>query len=517
MKIEDCKNFSEVIYFHAERHPERVFIYDVRSERAYTFKEFNRVVEKTANYLLEKGVRKGDRVTVVIENSPEYCFFYFAIIRAGALINPMPFTSHKEEILKNLRLVEPRVTFIDARKEKEFKEEEKKDIFFVPVSAERTFEKSLEETGVQLVTPVVLEENSPACLYYSSGTTSDPKGVLYSHKNMIALISSICRGFKFSTEHEVHLLMLPLGHTASTNYSMLPCAYIGGKIVMAESFWHIRTRIWKLIEEHWATYMEVVPTVLYSILNIYRKKVDNDISFMRYVGCGSAPLQKAVQVEFQERFGLRIANLYGLSETGPTHIDDPLAPNWKPGSIGVPLDVNEVKIVDDNGNEPEANQTGEIVVKGDNVFVGYYKNQAQYEKVVIDGWFYTGDLGYKDESGIFYFVDRKKDLIIKGGINIVPGEIDEILMRHPSVKEGVTIGVPDPMFGEEVKSFVVPKDGMTVTAEEIIAHCANFLPKTKVPKYVEIVEDIPKTHSGKLLRKKLREGDSREQGGLPPG
>lgn len=505
MKIEDCKNFSEVIYFHAGEHPDRVFIYDVRSERTYTFKEFNAVVEKTANYLIEKGVRRGDRVTVVIENSPEYCFFYFAIIRAGALVNPMPFTSHKEEILKNLRLVESRIAFIDGRKEKEFKEEEKKDIIFVPVSAERIFEKSLEGIGDRLDTLAELEENSPACLYYSSGTTSDPKGVLYSHKNMISLISSICRGFKFSTEHEVHLLMLPLGHTASTNYSMLPCAYVGGKIIMAESFWHIRSKIWKLVEEHRATYMEVVPTVLYSILNIYRRKIDHDISFMRYVGCGSAPLQKAVQVEFQERFGLKIANLYGLSETGPTHIDDPLAPNWKPGSIGVPLDVNEVKIVGENGSKLGTNQTGEIVVKGDNVFVGYYKNQAQYNKVVKDGWFCTGDLGYQDENGIFYFVDRKKDLIIKGGINIVPGEIDEILMRHSSVKEGVTIGVPDPMFGEEVKSFVVPKDGMAVTAEEVIAHCANYLPKTKVPKYVEIVEDIPKTHSGKLLRKKLRE------------
>ncbi len=516
MKIEDCKNFSEVFYFHAEQHPERVFIYDVRSERTYTFREFNRVVEKTANYLLEKGVCQGDRVTVVIENSPEYCFFYFAIIRVGAMVNPMPFTSHKEEILKNLRQVEPRVTFIDARKEREFKEEEKKDIIFVPVSAERAFEKSLEGIGDRLVTPVELEENSPACLYYSSGTTSDPKGVLYSHKNMIALISSLCRGFKFSTKHEVHLLMLPLGHTASTNYSMLPCAYLGGKIVMAESFWHIRNKIWQLIEEHRATYMEVVPTVLYSILNIYRRRVDNDTSSMRYVGCGSAPLQKAVQVEFQERFGLKIANLYGLSETGPTHIDDPLTPGWEPGSIGVPLDVNEVKIVDDNGSEPGPNQTGEIVVKGDNVFVGYYKNQAQYDQAVKDGWFYTGDLGYKDENGVFYFVDRKKDLIIKGGMNIVPGEIDEILMRHPAVKEGVTIGVPDPMFGEEVKIFVVPKDGMTVTVEEIMAHCADYLPKTKVPKFVEIVEDIPKTHSGKLLRKKLREHDSRGQGGLPP-
>lgn len=506
MKIEECKNFSQVIYCQALTNPDRVFIYDVRSGRNYTYKEFNAVVEKTANYLLSKGVKKGDRVTVVIENSPEYCFFYFAVIRVGALINPMPFTSHKEEIFKNIALVEPAMVFIDKRKEKDFIGDDRLDHFeFIPVGVEREYENSIAAMPEALSQDIVLQEDEPACLYYSSGTTSEPKGVLYSHKNMIADISSICRGFKFSDEHEVHVLMLPLGHTASTNYSMLPLALVGGKIIMAESFWHIRTKIWKLIEEHKATYMEVVPTVLYSILNIYRRPIDNDVSSMRFVGCGSAPLQKGVQEQFKERFKLDVANLYGLSETGPTHIDDPTLPGWEPGSIGIPLDVNEVKIFDENDNELPPNQTGEIVVKGDNVFIGYFKNQALYDKVVKDGFFHTGDLGYVDENGVFYFKDRQKDLIIKGGINIVPGEIDEILMLHPAVKEGVTIGVPDTMFGEEVKSFVVLKDGMCVDPQEIIGHCGNYLPKTKTPKFVEIVDDIPKTHSGKLLRRQLRE------------
>ncbi|MCP5105631.1 MAG: AMP-binding protein [bacterium] len=502
MKLE---NFSEIIYYQAEQNPERIFIYDVRSERTYTFKEFNDAVEKTAHYLISQGVQQGDRVTVVIENSPEYCFFYFAVIRVGAILNPMPFTSHKEEIKKNVRLVEPRIIFIDQRKKRDFGNDTQ-NIIFVPVGAEREFEKTIAAVeGTNNKIP--LEENNPACLYYSSGTTAEPKGVLYSHRNMIALTDSLCRGFKFSKEEEVHLIMLPLGHTASTNYSLLPCAYYGGKIVMAESFWHIRTKIWKLIETHRITYMETVPTVLYSILNIYRREIDNDVSSMRFVGCGSAPLQKGVQTQFQERFHLKVGNLYGLSETGPTHIDDPLAPGWKPGTVGVPLDVNDVKIFGENDEELPPNQTGEIVVKGDNVFVGYYKNPTLYDKVVKDGYFHTGDLGYCDNDGIFYFVDRKKDLIIKGGINIVPGEIDEILLLHPAVKEGVTIGVPDTMFGEEVKSFVVPKDNMTVTPEEIITHCSNYLPKTKTPKFVDIIEDIPKTHSGKLLRKKMRELD----------
>ena len=202
--------------------------------------------------------------------------------------------------------------------------------------------------------------------------------------------------------------------------------------------------------------------------------------------------------------GVPLRQLYGQTElAGAYTIYE--ADDVDFDSVGIPLDVNEVKIFDENHRELGPNETGEIVVKGDNVFVGYYKNETLYKKVVVNGYFHTGDLGYIDQNGVFYFKDRKKDLIIKGGINIVPGEIDEILLLHPDVKEGVTIGVPDTMFGEEVKSFVVPKDGMTITPEEIITHCANYLPKTKVPKFVDIVEDIPKTHSGKLLRKKLRE------------
>lgn len=516
MGVESCRTFSEAIAWHAGEHPQRVFVHDVRSGRDYRFAEFDAGVSRTAAYLRSLGLRPGDRITAVIENSPEFCLFYFGAIRAGIVFNPMPFTSHKEEVLRNGRLVEPRRVFVDERKAKEFSAAEcaEAGIVFVPVGAERRFEAGLPGLPAGFVAARVADHD-PACLYYSSGTTADPKGVLYSHRNMVADISSICRGFHFRTEGEVHLVMLPLGHTASTNYSMLPCAWVGGKMVMAESFWHIRNRIWALVEEHRATYMEVVPTVLYSLLNLYRAKPAADLSSMRFVGCGSAPLQKAIQAEFQARFGLPVANLYGLSETGPTHIDDPLAPGWTPGSIGVPLDVNEVRIVDESDRELPAGAVGEIVVRGENVFVGYFRNPEHTRRVVRDGWFHTGDLGYRDPAGRFFFVDRSKDLIIKGGMNIVPGEIDEVLMMHPGVREGATVGVPDEMFGEEVKCFVVPRDGARLDAGEILRHCAAHLPRTKQPKYVEIVADIPKTHSGKLLRKQLREREA--QAGNPEG
>jgi acyl-coenzyme A synthetase/AMP-(fatty) acid ligase len=483
---------------------DRTFIFDLKTKRGYSYAQFDRLVDKTSNYLLSEGVRKGDRVTAVIENSPEYCFFYFAALRIGAIFNPMPYISHKEEIKKNIALVEPALVLIDQRRQEEF-QVGGDNIVFVPVGGDRRFEAIIAGMAGTIYPEIEIDADQPACLYYSSGTTSDPKGVLFSHKNMTSNIASICRGFRFSRDNEIHLVFLPLGHTASINYSFLPCAFVGGKVILAENFWDIRNRIWDTIEEHRVTYMETVPTVLYSILNIHRQGTDKDISSLRYVGCGSAPLQKNIQVEFERRFGAKVANLYGLSETGPTHIDYPLAPDWEPGSIGVPLDVNEAFIMDEDGKELPPNRTGEIVLKGENVFVGYFKNEKLYREVVRDGYFYTGDLGTKDDRGVFYFIDRKKDLIIKGGINIIPGEIDEILMQHPAVKEGLTIGIPDEIFGEEIQSFVALKDGISVTPSEILQHCRAYLTKIKTPKEVIIVDALPKTHSGKLLRKKLRE------------
>lgn len=502
----EYRNFPDIINRRADKHPEDTFIYDVHSRRSYSFGEFNRIVRQTAVYLISLGVRQGDRVTAVIRNSPEYCFFYFGTLRAAAVFNPMPYSSHRQEVIQNIKVTEPRLLLIDEGRTDDFADfDDNIKPLLIPVGADRQFERQIESVKEQAVDEVEIDDGSAACLYYSSGTTADPKGVMVSHRNMVANISSICRGFRFKEQGEIHLIILPLGHTASINYSLLPCAYSGGKIVLTDDFWHIRRSFWELVEAHRVTYVETVPTVLFSLLNLYRTPPENDLSSLPYVGCGSAPLPKSIQEQFQERFKLKVANLYGLSETGPTHIDNPLAPGWEPGSIGVPLDVNEAGIVGEDGREMKANEIGEIVIKGDNVFTGYFKNEDLYRQVVRHGYFHTGDLGYRDESGVFYFVDRKKDLIIKGGINIVPAEIDEVLMRHPAVKEAVTIGIPDKWFGEDIKSFVVFKDGVRVSIPELLDHCRRFLSRNRIPRQIEPLREIPKTHSGKLLRKKLRE------------
>lgn len=502
MRLGDCRNFSDVLRLQGRKNPDRTFLFDIKSERSYTFGEFDGLVDRAAFYLRSKQIEPGEIVTAVISNSPEYCLLYFAVLRAGAVFNPMPYSSHKEEVLKNIGLVDPKLILVDRQKAGLFEGEASK-IQYVPVGKDNLFEQEIAAFAGEGPFEWSVDENAPACLYHSSGTTSEPKGVPFTHRNMIANIASICRGFRFKAEHEIHLSFLPLGHTASINYSLLPCVYTGGRFVLAEDFWPIRFKIWDLVEAHGITYMETVPTVLYSLLNIYREGTDRDLSSLRWVGCGSAPLQTAIQENFEACFGRRVGNLYGLSETGPTHVDYPLSPGWRAGSIGVPLDVNEVRILDEDGRECAEGKVGEIAIKGENVFPGYFKNPRLTREVFRGEYFLTGDLGY-EKAGRHFFVDRKKDLIIKGGINIVPAEIDEVLMKHPSVKEGVTVGVPDDIFGEEIRSYVVLKDGKTATGEDIVAHCREHLSAVKIPLVVEIVMDIPKTASGKLMRRKLR-------------
>ncbi|MFH1326798.1 MAG: inositol monophosphatase family protein [archaeon] len=495
------KNFSEVLNHWVKNIPDKEFIIDLTKEKTHTYSKFNKKVNQVASLLKEKGVSKGDIVALSIRNSAEFLIIYFATIRVGAIINPLPFSLSESELEKNLTFANPKIVFLEKIN---YTQSLKK---YPVILVESSFLDEINALSeIEVNEP--LDENSPACLYYSSGTTSDPKAVLYSHKNMISLIGSICRGFNH-TQETVHFGFLPMGHTAITNYSFLPVAYAGGTLVLAENFIKIRTSFWDIISKYKATYVELVPTILFLILNTPYPNYSKENMSLKYVGCGSAPLPLDIQKRFQEKFNLPVANLYGLSETGPSHFDNPLEQGWIPGSIGLPLDINECKIVDDAFNELPINEIGEIALKGDNIFIGYYKNPEAYQKVIKNKYFLTGDLGYKDETGKFYYVDRKKDLIIKGGVNIFPGEVDEILFKHSSILEASTIGVPDVFFGEEVISFVTPKE--KVSEQEILDHCSKHLQPFKCPKKIIFLDNLPKTVSGKLLRKELKKTYLSEQ------
>ncbi|MFX0138370.1 MAG: class I adenylate-forming enzyme family protein, partial [Candidatus Hodarchaeota archaeon] len=264
---------------------------------------------------------------------------------------------------------------------------------------------------------------------------------------------------------------------------------------------------WEIVSKFKASTFSAVPTILSILLRMPHENLD--LSSLEFVICGAAPLPIEVMKEFENTFKCIVIEGYGLTEGTcassvnpmPTETED----RRKIGSIGLPLPGTEMKIVDDEGKEVATNMKGEIIVKGDNVMKEYFKNPEANEKTLKEGWLYTGDIGYVDEDGFFYIIDRKKDMIIRGGENIYPREIEEVLYTFPGVSLAAVIGVDDKIYGELPKAFIVMKEGQTTTAEEIIEYCKKNLAYFKVPKYVEFRDDLPKNPTGKIMKVPLRE------------
>jgi long-chain acyl-CoA synthetase len=260
---------------------------------------------------------------------------------------------------------------------------------------------------------------------------------------------------------------------------------------------------WEIMQQHNVTYLQVVPTILIMILNTPTSFRSFEALNLKYIGCGSAPLASEIQTQFQERFSLPVSNLYGLSESGPSHFDNTQEKGWKPGSIGKPLDVNQCIIFKDNFEPAKPNEVGEIALKGENIFNGYYKNEEATKKAMYGEYFLTGDLGYYDDKGYFYFVDRSKDLIIKAGVNIFPGEIEEIITTLDEVEMVAVTGIPNKILGEDIAVFIKIKSGEVITKERVLEICNANLQPIKIPTSVEFVEQMPTTPSGKIIKRAL--------------
>ncbi|SCW72499.1 long-chain acyl-CoA synthetase [Sphingobium faniae] len=497
MPDDEIANLSQAIRQWAAADPDRDYL--VIGDRRYSYGEVDELVDRCCAAFAGLGLKPGDIISAVIENGADYVVLYMASLRYGTVFNPFPFTMEPQDILSYLRHIRPRLVLCRKQHHERLAGQQDHPVHLLVPSF---LEELPQGTGTW---PIFQPgEESPACLYYSSGTTGNPKCILFSHANMMANIRAIVSGFRFG-EHERHLIVLPLGHTASINYSLLPCTLTGGAVVIVPSFWSARPRFWNLIRTHAITYVEVVPSVLAALLETpFAADASDFLPALRFIGCGSSTLPHELQRRFIERFGVRVANLYGLSETGPSHVDYPPDPDWQPGSIGFPLACNECFIADEDGQPLPQGSVGEIAIRGPNVFIQYLGNQALYDSVVRDGAFFTGDLGRVDDAGRFWFVGRKKELIIKGGVNIAPDEIDEVIYRLPGVAISLTVGKADDYLGEKIHSFIVPADGASLTEAEIQAHCRSFLSSSKVPDQISFVAAIPAGHSGKFLRRAMQ-------------
>ena len=510
-------NLRELVETQAEKYKDKVFLY--WEDITVSYSQLNELTNKVANLLYNLGIRKGEKVSVYLPNMPEYVYLYLGIPKIGAITGPVNALFKTREVKFVVGHSEAKA-IVTIPQFMELVNEIKDDlpnlehilVIGEPVAGTLNFWELMDKTSSDAPPFISIDEKEdPAAILYTSGTTGFPKGVLQTHFN-IRRNGEMIQEFLKAREDFRFMLILPLFHVNAQIVTVMAPFTIGASCILTPGF-SAQTH-WKTVAKYKASTFSSVPTVLSVLLRMPHENLD--LSSLEFIICGAAPLPVEVFREFEKTFKCKIIEGYGLTEGTcassvnpmPTETED----RRKIGSIGLPLPGNEMKIVDDKGNDVSPNTKGEIVIKGDNIMKEYFKNPEANAETLKNGWLYTGDIGYMDEDGFFYITDRKKDMIIRGGENIYPREIEEVLYVHPDVSLATVIGVRDDIYGELPKAFIVLKEGKSTAMEEIIEHCKKNLANFKVPKYVEFRDDLPKTPTGKIMKQPLREEEEEKTG-----
>jgi long-chain acyl-CoA synthetase len=454
--------------------------------------------KRVAGLLRGKGVEEGDRVGIMLPNVPYFPTVYYGILRAGGIVVPMNVLLKGREV--EFYLEDPEAKLLFAWHD--FAE-----------AAETGAEKA--GTEVVLVKPGEFEQlvggqdpleemserdaEDTAVILYTSGTTGKPKGAELTHSNM-KKNAEVAVGLAGTTEDDIALGALPLFHSFGQTCTMNACLAVGAMMTQIPRF--DPDKALEIIERDKVTIFQGVPTMYNAMLHS-DKREDFDTSSLRLCMSGGSAMPEELMRNFEEAFGCKILEGYGLSETSPIASFNHPDRDRKPGSIGTPIEGVEMKLVDDDGNDVKDDEVGEIVIKGHNVMKGYWNRPDATEEAIKDGWFYTGDMGKIDEDGYFFIVDRKKELIIRGGYNVYPREVEEVLYEHPAVQEAAVIGVEDEKMGEEVGAAVVLKKGEEISEDELRDYVKKEVANYKYPRQIWFCDELPKGPTGKILKKDI--------------
>lgn len=497
------QNIAVLLADRVREAPQKVFLFSEADGRQFTFSDFQAAVERTATMLTVHGITKRDVVSLLMPNSAEYIIAYFACWQLGALAGPVNSLLKEHEIEFVMNNSEAKAMLVNS----EFRQRVENIKAQLPhLKSVITFDDEAEATrgcaGLWSASkPEACVPDDDAIIIYTSGTTGKPKGCLLTHGNVIANARQISEWLHF-TENDRLLTIMPLFHMNAVSVTTMSALYAGGSTVISPRF--SSSKFWNVVSDYQVTSFGSVATMLSILLNTYPNGVAEGLKTdqLRFAMCGSAPVPAEVIKKFEATFNCPVLEGYGLSESTCRSTFNPPDERRRPGSCGQPIG-NEMKVVDDDDNELADGELGEIVLRGENILKGYFKNPEATERAFRSGWFHTGDIGYRDKDGFFYIVDRKSDMIIRGGENIYPREIDEVLYQHPAVAAAATIGIPDPLYGEEVAAFVVLKNDKEASEQELIDHCKSELADYKCPKSIRFVKDIPKGPTGKLLKREL--------------
>lgn len=503
-------NLATILRESRKAHPDEPLCHI--ADRSFTYAQVDELSGRVAASLVDRGLKRGDKVAVQLPNLPHFLFTYFAVLKAGLVMVPLnpllrapevayhledsdakvlvTFESFAEEALKGADQIENLVTYVvnlpgnDLRPEGTLNFDE---LYFADDTGE------IEPTSA----------DATAVIIYTSGTTGKPKGAELTHFQLY-MNCTVAGDLFGSRDDDVGVAVLPMFHVFGLSSVLNVAVRFGGSLVCIPRFGS--TAVLDAIERHRCTIFSGVPTMYVDLL--HANVAQRDLSSLRVGVSGGAPLPGEVIKAFEEKFpGVVILEGYGLSETASTTTFNVSAEERKVLSIGRPIWGVEVRVVgeDDHALPPGKDSVGEIIVRGHNVMKGYYKKPEATAEAFRNGWFHTGDLAYQDEDGYLFIVDRKKDLVIRGGYNVYPREVEEVLYGHPAVAAAAVIGRRDEKLGEEVVAYVSLKPDATATAHELIAYCKERLAAYKYPREVHFLAELPTGPTGKVLKRDLRE------------
>ncbi|MGW3277245.1 long-chain-fatty-acid--CoA ligase [Nocardia rhamnosiphila] len=513
-------NLAVLLEDSARRHPDNDAI--VLGAERLTFAEVDARANQVARLLVTRGVRPGDKVALSCPNLPEFVIVYYGILKAGAVVVPLNILLRPPEIAYHLTDSGASVyVCYEGGAELPMGEYGQEGFRQAPgcrnmllITADPRAGASYE--GVDTLSQAMAEApatfhtitrgpDDTAVILYTSGTTGRPKGAELTHANMVMNALTANRLFDNRPERrDTHLVTLPLFHSFGQTIDMNAGLSVGATLVLLPRFDAVTAL--RILAEEGITFFAGVPTMYWGLLNALDDSVDVEriAGTLRRAVSGGAALPVEMLSRFAQRFGVQILEGYGLSETSPLALFADPGRDPRPGSIGIPVWGIEARLIDPVWNTiTGAGEIGEIALRGHNVMKGYHNRPDATAEVTRDGWFRTGDLARRDADGFYYIVDRAKDMIVRGGFNVYPREIEEVLLTHPAVSLAAVIGIPDSQYGEEIKAYVVPERETTVTADILIAWCREQLASYKYPRVVEFTADLPMTASGKILKREF--------------
>lgn len=512
----EINTFADTIYRNSILYPQAEAF--AHKDRRWTFQQFNERVNQLANGLRSLGLEKGDVIGILSWNCLEYAEIFGAAMKGGFIAAPLNTRLSPSELTYLLEYSKAKALFI-GQNLKEVLDQAgplpptlKQCVSFGDETegtmpyADLLSKGSKEEPGVPI------QPDDPLVMIFTSGTTGYPKGALYTHRRKLRDAQRFFMALQLDISSK-NVLVVPLFHVAGMSF-LFSFFYAGAMTVMMPKINFDPLSIMETIQNERATEIHIVPTQLVPMLDAPDIK-KYDLSSLKRIWYAASPMPTELLKKAIEQFGPIFSQAYGLSESGPltTYLntfDHNLAERTPEelkalASCGQPWVGVQVRIVDDHGNDVEQGEVGEIIVKSDSVMIEYWDRPEETGNTIKDGWVYTGDLGHYDDRAYIYIVSRKKDMIISGGENVYPIEVEEVLYRHPAVEEAAVIGIPDPYLVEKVHALIVLRKNAQATEEEIKEYCKKNIASYKAPKSIEFVKSLPKSPQGKILKKKLRE------------